>query len=411
MSPLTTDDFDVMAIREDFPCLQQQVNGHDLVYLDNAASSQTPTVVVDAITQFYLRDRANVHRGVHTLSQRATASYDAVRGKARAFLNAREEAEIVFTGGTTDGINLVAWTYDSFVGPGDEIVVTEMEHHSDIVPWQLLCERTGATLRVLPINEAGELVMSEVRQIINAKTSLVAVVHISNALGTINPVEEIAALAHAHGAKILVDAAQSAPHLPLDVVAMDVDFLVLSAHKICGPTGVGILYGRRELLEALPPWRGGGDMIDRVTFDKTTWNEVPFKFEAGTPNIAGVIGMGAAIDYLLGIGMDRIATYEADLFRYALRTLGRIPQVKRIGTAERSAGVFSFVIDGVHPSDMGMILDNYGIAIRTGHHCAQPVMDHYNVCSTARASFAFYNTKADVDALAQGLEKAIQFFT
>ena len=399
---------DVAALRADFPCLDQQVHGKPLVYLDNAASSQTPQVVLDAVQGFYLRDRANVHRGVHELSQRATAAYDLTRSKIAAFLNASREEECIYVRGTTEAINLVASTWGpAHVGEGDEIVITQMEHHSNIVPWQLLCERTGATLRYIPIDTRGQLRMDVAAEIIGPRTKLVAAVHVSNALGTINPVHELVALAKAQGALVLLDGAQATPHMAVDVQALGCDFYAFSGHKVCGPTGIGALWGRYELLEAMPPYQGGGDMIADVRLDRTLYQPPPLRFEAGTPHIAGVIGLGAALDYLMGLGMDRIEAYEADLFAYATARLSVVDRIRPVGTAARKASVFSFLVDGAHPTDVGVLLDSQGVAVRTGHHCAQPVMDFFDVSATARASFAFYNTRDEVDAFADALEKVI----
>ena len=400
--------FDVAAVRRDFPCLDQQVHGKPLVYLDNAATLQMPSVVLDAVSHYHMRDRANIHRGVHELSQRATASYDATRAKIAAFLGAPSAEECVYTKGTTESVNLVAWSWGlANLRPGDEVVITQMEHHSNIVPWQLVCERTGATLRYIPIDKRGALRMDVAREIIGERTKMVAAVHVSNALGTINPVRELADLAHAQGALMLVDGAQSSPHTPIDVVALDCDFFAFSGHKLGGPSGVGALWGRAHLLAAMPPWQGGGDMIAQVKLERSTYQPPPLRFEAGTPNIAGVIGLGAALDYLQAIGMDRIAAYEADLLKYATARLSVVDRVRPIGTAPLKASVYSFVVDGAHPTDVGVLLDSQGIAVRTGHHCAQPVMDFFDLSATARASFAFYNTRDEVDVLADALEKVI----
>ena len=400
--------FDVAAVRRDFPCLDQQVHGKPLVYLDNAATLQMPSVVLDAVSHYHMRDRANIHRGVHELSQRATASYDATRAKIAAFLGAQSAEECVYTKGTTESVNLVAWSWGlANLRPGDEVVITQMEHHSNIVPWQLVCERTGATLRYIPIDKRGALRMDVAREIIGERTKMVAAVHVSNALGTINPVRELADLAHAQGALMLVDGAQSSPHTPIDVVALDCDFFAFSGHKLGGPSGVGALWGRAHLLAAMPPWQGGGDMIAQVKLERSTYQPPPLRFEAGTPNIAGVIGLGAALDYLQAIGMARIAAYEADLLKYATARLSVVDRVRPIGTAPLKASVYSFVVDGAHPTDVGVLLDSQGIAVRTGHHCAQPVMDFFDLSATARASFAFYNTRDEVDVLADALEKVI----
>ncbi len=391
---------DVNRIRQDFPILRQRVHGKPLVYLDNAATSQKPQSVIDAVSRFYSSENANIHRGVHYLSERATVAYDAVREQVARFLNARSSREIIFTRGTTEGINLVAQSYGrTHLKPGDDIVITAMEHHSNIVPWQLLCEQTGAKLKAAPFDDRGELDLQAFEQLLGDRTRLVAVVHLSNALGTINPIKELVALAHARGIPILVDGAQAAPHLAVDVQALDCDFFVFSGHKILGPTGVGVLYGKESLLERMPPYQGGGDMIATVTLQRSTWAPLPAKFEAGTPMIAQVVGLGAALDYVTALGLDRIAAWEYELLLHATRTVSEIPGVRLIGTAREKASVLSFVLDGVHPHDIGTVLDDQGVAIRAGHHCAQPVMDRFGVPATARASFAFYNTLAEVDAL------------
>jgi cysteine desulfurase/selenocysteine lyase len=402
---------DVAALRRDFPILSQTVHGHPLVYLDNAASAQKPRVVIEAEQQAYSEFYANIHRGVHFLSMKATDAYEAARVKAQKFVGAASVKETILTSGTTAGINLVAQTYGRrHVGAGDEILITGLEHHSNIVPWQMLCEEKGATLRVAPLDDEGQVIMEEFERLLSPRTKIVAVAHVSNALGTVNPVRRMAELAHARGAVILVDGAQAAPHVAVDVKALDVDFYVLSAHKVFGPSGVGVLYGRQALLEAMPPWQGGGDMILSVTFEKTTYNELPYKFEAGTPNIAGVIGFGAAIDYVTRIGLDRIAAYEHDLLAYATRRVLEIPGLRIIGTAADKAAVVSFVLADAHPHDIGTILDYEGVAVRTGHHCAQPVMDRYCVPATTRASLAFYNTTEEVDVLVKGLHKVREVF-
>ena len=408
---LTWPQFDVKRIREDFPILKQRIHGKPLVYLDNAATAQKPRQVVAAISDFYCSDCSNIHRGVHELSQRATRSYEEARIKAQRFIGARDWREIVFVRGTTEAINLVAQSYGRRnIGPGDEILITAMEHHSNIVPWQLLCEDTGAVLRVAPMNDRGELLLDEFRALLGPRTKLVALAHVSNALGTINPVHEVIDMAHRRGAAVLLDGAQAAPHLEVDVSELDCDFYCFSGHKLFGPTGIGILYGKAELLDSMPPYQGGGDMIRSVTFEKTTYNDLPYKFEAGTPDIAAAIGLGAAIDYLNGIGMQRIAAYEHELLGYGTEVLGRIPGVRLIGTASRKAAVLSFVIEGVHPHDVGTVLDRQGIAVRTGHHCAQPVMERFRVPATTRASLAFYNTREELDALAAGIEKVKEVF-
>ena len=403
---------DVTAIRKDFPILAQQVHGKPLIYLDNAATSQKPKCVIEALRHFYLMDNANIHRGVHQLSERSTQAYEAARGKVQRFLNAVNTREIIFVRGATEGINLVAQTYGrTHVSAGDEIVISAMEHHSNIVPWQMLCEEKGAVLRVIPINDRGEVEFDQFEKLLNRRTRLVAVSHVSNALGTINPVREIVKTAHGWNALVLIDGAQAVPHMKVDVRNLDCDFYVFSGHKVFGPTGIGVLYGKEQLLEEMPPWQGGGDMIRSVTFEKTTYNELPYKFEAGTPDIAGVIGLGAAIDYLDQIGMDAVAAHERDLLEYGTRALENISGLRLIGTAREKAGVLSFVIDGVHPHDAGTILDREGVAVRTGHHCAQPVMDRFGVSGTTRASLAFYNAREDIDALVSGIQKVKELFT
>jgi cysteine desulfurase/selenocysteine lyase len=403
--------FDPYAVRKDFPILGEKVHGKPLIYLDNAATAQKPQAVLDALRHYYEQDNANIHRGVHALSERATAAYEEARVKVQCFLNAREAREVVFVRGTTEAINLVAQTFGrQKVGAGDEVLITHMEHHSNIVPWQILCEEKGARLRVAPITDEGELILEEMERLMGPRTRLVSVVHVSNTLGTVNPVRQIIALAHRRGIPVLVDGAQAAPHLPVDVQELDCDFYALSGHKLYGPTGTGVLHGKAELLEAMPPWQGGGDMIRSVTFEKTTYNVLPHKFEAGTPHIAGVIGLGAAIDYLEGLGRDAVAAYERGLLTYAIDALRSVPGVRLIGTATERAGAISFVLDGIHPHDVGTILDQEGIAVRTGHHCTQPLMDRFGVPATARASLAFYNTPQEIDALVQGLHKVIEVF-
>jgi cysteine desulfurase/selenocysteine lyase len=398
--------FDVEKVRRDFPILHQTVHGKPLVYLDNAATTQKPLAVIEAIEDYYGRDNSNIHRGVHTLSERATEAYEKVREAARTFLNAADAKEIIFVRGTTEAINLVAQTYGrKNVGSGDEVLITAMEHHSNIVPWQLLCEEKGARLRVAPINDRGELLLDEFEKLLGPKTKIIAIGHLSNALGTINPVREIVRMAHAHNIPVLVDGAQAAPRMQVDVQALDCDFYALSGHKMYGPTGIGVLYGKSRLLEAMPPYQGGGDMIASVTFDKTVYNRLPYKFEAGTPNIADTIGLGAAIEYLNSLGLEQIEQHEADLLTYATKSVEGIPGLQVIGTAKEKAGVLSFVMDDIHPHDIGTILDSEGIAVRTGHHCAQPVMQRYNVPATARASFGLYNTREEVDALVKGIRK------
>ena len=404
--------FDVDKVREDFPVLKQRIHGKPLVYLDSAATAQKPLAVIEAIRKFYEVDCANIHRGVHELSQRSTAAYEETRSKAKRFLNARAKNEVIFVRGTTEGINLVASSWGrKNVKEGDEIVISALEHHSNIVPWQMLCEEKGAKLRVIPMDDRGELLLEEYEKLLGPRTRMVAVGHISNALGTVNPVRQIVEMAHRAGALALIDGAQAAPHLKIDVQALDADFYAFSGHKVFGPTGTGILYGKARLLNAMPPYQGGGDMIKTVTFEKTTYNDLPYKFEAGTPNIAGGIGLGAAFDYVTRIGLDRIAAYEHELLVYGAEVLSRIPGLRIIGTARDKAAVLSFVIDGIHPHDIGTVLDRQGIAVRTGHHCAQPVMDRFGVPATTRASLAFYNTIAEIDVLAAGLAKVKEIFS
>ncbi|MCZ6695838.1 MAG: cysteine desulfurase [Acidobacteria bacterium] len=403
--------FDVEAIRRDFPALHQNVNGRPLIYLDNAASAQKPQVVIDAVVKFYSRDNSNVHRGLHALSERATADYEAVRSKARRLLNAKEDREIIFTRGTTEAINLVAQTFGrSRVGSGDEVLITHMEHHSGIVPWQMLCEEKGARLRVVPISEDGDLILGEFEKLLTPRTRIVSMVHVSNTLGTVNPVHDVIAMAHRRGIPVLLDGAQAVPHYRVDVQDLDCDFYAFSGHKAYGPTGIGELYGKAEHLEAMPPYQGGGDMISSVTFEKTQYNRIPHKFEAGTPNVAGTIGLGAAIDYLLAVDRSAVEAHERDLLEHATRVIEAIPQARIIGRAKEKASVVSFVLDGVHPHDIGTILDSEGIAVRAGHHCTQPLMDRYGVPATARASLSFYNTRAEVDALADGVRKVLKVF-
>jgi cysteine desulfurase/selenocysteine lyase len=413
LTPLTeiAAGFDVERIRRDFPILHQQIHGKPLVYLDNAASAQKPQAVIDAISECYSRYYANIHRGVHALSERSTAAYEGVREKVRRFVNAASAREIIFTRGTTEAINLVASSFGGMrVGPGDEVLITTMEHHSNIVPWQMLCERRGARLRVAPISDNGELLLDAYERLLNERTRLVAVVHVSNALGTINPVEEMIRLAHAKGIPVLLDGAQAVPHLAVDVQALDCDFYAFSAHKVFGPSGVGVLYGKADLLEAMPPYQGGGDMINLVTFEKTEYADLPNKFEAGTPPIAGVIGLGATLDWVRTVGMDTIAAHEHDLLVYATARLSEIPGLRIMGTARHKAAVVSFTLAGVHPHDIGTILDREGVAIRAGHHCAQPLMQRYGVPATARASFAVYNTHEEVDALVAAIHKVQELF-
>ena len=397
---------DIQAIRKDFPILQREVNGKPLVYLDNAATSQTPQQVIDVIVDYYQRYNANIHRGVHTLSQEATDAYEAARQKIQKHFNIAHSREVIFTSGTTHGINLVATGSTSFLKEGDEVLVSAMEHHSNIVPWQMLCERTGATLKVIPMNLEGELVMEEYHNLLSDRTRLVFCNHVSNALGTINPIEEIIEAAHKVGAAVLIDGAQAAAHIKPDLQALDVDFYTVSAHKMCGPTGVGVLYGKEEWLKKLPPYQGGGEMIAEVTFEKTTYADLPHKFEAGTPNISGGIAFGAALDYMNSIGFDAIAQYEDELLNYATEQLLTIDGLKIYGTAAHKTSVISFNIEGIHPYDIGTIVDKLGIAVRTGHHCAQPIMDFYKIPGTVRASFSFYNTKEEVDKLVEGVSRA-----
>lgn len=401
----------VNEIRNDFPILHQQVYGKPLVYLDNAATTQKPACVIDTVRRYYERDNANVHRGVHSLSERATAAYEGARGIIAGFFNARSTREVIFTRGTTEAINLVASAWGlANLRAGDEILITHMEHHSNIVPWQMLCEQTGATLKVAPINQAGELIVEEFDALLSEHTRLVGVVHMSNALGTINPVADIVAKAHGVGAKVLIDGAQAAAHLAVDVQALDCDFYVTSAHKMYGPTGIGVLIGKEDLLDAMPPYQGGGDMIRMVTFEKTEYNDLPYKFEAGTPNIAGAIGFGKALEYISGIGFEAIARREQQLLAYATERAREFDGLRQIGTASEKACVLSFVLEGIHPHDLGTILDREGVAIRAGHHCAMPVMQFFKVPATARASFSIYNTEAEVDALFTALARAREIF-
>lgn len=402
---------DVARIRKDFPALHQEVYGKPLVYLDNAATTQKPQAVIDALSRYYARDNSNVHRGVHALSQRATEEYEGARQKIRRFLNARETREIVFVRGTTEAINLVAASFGRWrIKAGDEIILTEMEHHSNIVPWQLLAQQTGALLRVAPITDEGEMIMEEFERLLGPRTRLVTVAHLSNALGTLNPVRRIIELAHARNVPVLLDGAQAAPHIKVDVQALDCDFYACSGHKLYGPTGIGVLYGKEKWLDAMPPYQGGGEMIRQVTFSKTTYGDLPYKFEAGTPDIAGAIGLGAAIDYVTAIGLDAIAAHEHDLLEYALEAAAEVPGMRIVGRARDKASILSFVVDGIHPHDIGTILDRQGVAIRAGHHCAMPVMDHYCLPATARASFAMYNTRQEVDALIAGIHKVKEIF-
>lgn len=397
---------DIEKIRADFPILNQQINGKPLVYLDNAATSQKPQVVIDSIVNYYTTINANIHRGVHTLSQLATDAFEQSRITLQQHFNAKKSYEIIFTAGTTHSINIVATGFTSLLQKGDELIVSAMEHHSNIVPWQMLCERTGAVLKVIPMNQEGELLMDEYDKLLSNKTKLVFANHVSNALGTINPIKEIIDKAHQFGAAVLIDGAQSCPHIKPDLQALDVDFYVVSAHKLCGPTGVGILYGKEAWLNKLPPYQGGGEMIKEVTFEKTTYADLPHKFEAGTPNIAGVIAFGTAIDYLNNIGFDNIAEYETALLKYATEKLAQIEGLKIYGTSEHKTSVISFNIDEIHPYDIGTIIDKLGVEVRTGHHCAQPIMDFYKIPGTVRASFSFYNTFEEVDVLYSALLKA-----
>ncbi len=411
MTQQGTAKLDVARIREDFPILKTMVNGKPLVYLDNAATSQKPQAVLDTLNRYYTEENSNIHRGVHYLSQVATKDYEDARAKVRSFLNAPDDKQIIFVRGATEGINLVAGSYGrQNVGAGDEVIVTAMEHHSNIVPWQILCQEKGASLKVIPINDDGELLLDEYEKLLSPRTKLVSVVHISNSLGTINPVEQIIDMAHARGVPVLVDGAQSAPHMPIDVQKLDCDFFVFSGHKVYGPTGIGALYGKMDLLESMPPYQGGGDMIKSVSFEKTSYNDLPYKFEAGTPNIAGVIGLGAAIDYLTGLGMDITRAHEDSLLEYGTERLSNISRVRLIGTAANKASILSFVMDGVHPHDIGTILDSEGIAIRAGHHCTQPLMERFGIPATARASLAFYNTEEEIDLLVRGIDKVIEVF-
>jgi len=403
--------WDVQKVRSDFPILQERARGHQLVYLDNAATSQKPKAVIDEIVRYYQHDNANIHRGVHYLSEKATEDFEAARRAVKRFVNAKQANEIIFVRSATEAINLVAQTYGRVhVGPGDEVLITAMEHHSNIVPWQLLCEEKQAKLRVAPINQEGELILDEFEPLLGPRTKIVALGHVSNALGTINPVSEIVAMAHAKNIPVLVDGAQAAPHLVIDVQALDCDFYALSGHKMYGPTGIGVLYGKMALLEAMPPYQGGGDMISSVSFEKTVYNKVPYKFEAGTPDMSGAVGLHAAIDYLSQLGMNKVAAHEHELLAYATQRLSGIKDLRLIGTAKQKAGVLSFVMQGIHAHDVGTILDQEGIAVRTGHHCAQPVMEIFGVDATARASFGLYNTKEEIDALVRGIQRVKEVF-
>ena len=402
---------DVHKLRRDFPILKQKIQGKPLVYLDNAATTQKPQAVIDALVRYYETSNANVHRGVHHLSEQATLQFEDARVKVQHFLNARESREVIFVRGTTEAINLVVNSFGrKHVQAGDEVLITAMEHHSNIVPWQILCEEKQARLRVAPISDDGELLLEEFEKLLTERTRIVSIVHVSNTLGTINPVSQVIDMAHRRNIPVLLDGAQAAPHMGVDVRELDCDFYAFSGHKVYGPTGVGVLYGKAALLEAMPPYQGGGDMISSVSFEKTTYNTLPYKFEAGTPNIAGVIGLGAAIDYVNAVGMAGITAYERELLAYATAALASIPGVRLIGTAKERAGAVSFVLDGVHPHDVGTILDQEGIAIRTGHHCTQPLMDRFGVPATARAALAFYNTREEIDALVRGIDKVKEVF-
>jgi len=402
---------DVDRIRADFPILQVRINDKPLAYLDNAASSQMPKQVIDRLVRYQTSEHANIHRAVHTLSERATAEYEGARRKIQRFINAKEEREVIFTRGTTDSVNLVMHGYGrAFLGDGDEIIVSQLEHHSNIVPWQMLCEEKGARLRVIPCNDAGELVLEDYAKLFNANTRFVAITHVSNALGTINPVKDMIAIAHRHGVPVLVDGAQAVPHMKVDVQDLDCDFYAFSGHKMCGPTGIGVLYGKAQLLAKMKPFEGGGDMILSVTFEKTTYNAIPYKFEAGTPPIAAAIGLGATVDYLENVGLDGIAAHEHELLTYANEAFAQLKGVRIVGTARNKAGVLSFTLQGVHPHDVGTILNEDGVAVRTGHHCAQPVMQRFGVPATVRASFYLYNTFAEVDALVAGIRRVQKIF-
>ena len=406
MQTATYPTLDLAQIRADFPILDQLVNGRPLVYFDNAATTQKPRAVLDALAHYYEHDNANIHRGIHALAERATSAFEATRRAVQSFMNAREAEEIIFTYGTTDGINLIASTYGrTFLGEGDEILISTMEHHSNIVPWQMLCEERGCVLKVIPINDEGELLLDEYEKLLTERTKIVSVVHVSNALGTINPVELLIEKAHAVGAVVLIDGAQATTHLDIDVQALDCDFYVFSAHKLFGPTGMGVLYGKRALLEAMPPWRGGGEMIKEVTFERTTYNEIPYKFEAGTPNIADVIAVKAAIEFVNTLGKEAIAAHEHELLTYATDALQSIDGLRIIGQAKEKVSVISFVLDGIHHEDTGVILDQQGIAVRTGHHCCQPLMRRLGVAGTTRASFSVYNTTEEIDRLVKGLQR------
>lgn len=403
--------FEVENYRKDFPVLKERVHGKPLVYLDNAATTQKPQAVIDTIHRYYSRENANIHRGIYYLSEQATDAYEVARAKVRKFVNAVFPQEIAFVRGATEGINLVAQSYGrAFIKAEDEILISAMEHHSNIVPWQILCGQAGARLRVIPINDAGELLIGEYEKLLSPRTKIVSVAHVSNALGTVNPVKAMVKCAHDRGIPVLIDGAQAAPHLPVDLQDLGCDFYAFSGHKMFGPTGIGVLYGRRDWLERMPPYQGGGDMISSVAFEKTTYNKIPYKFEAGTPHIAGVIGLGAAIDYLEEIGMERIAQYEKKLLRYGTQALSQVPGLRLIGSAGEKSSILSFVLEGIHPHDIGTILDKQGVAIRAGHHCAMPVMDRFGVSATARASLAFYNTRQEIDCLVRALHQVLEVF-
>jgi len=401
--------FDIAKIRKDFPILHQEINGKPLVYFDNAATTQKPTVVINAITKYYSENNANIHRGIHTLAERATSDFEATRNSVKNFINASSRQEIIFTKGTTESINLVAATFGrQNIKKGDEILISSMEHHSNIVPWHILAKESGAIVKIIPINDNGELILEEYEKLLSPKTKLVSVVHVSNALGTINPIKKITDLAHQHGAKVLVDGAQSSSHIDIDVQALDIDFFALSGHKVYGPTGVGILYGKKSLLESMPPYQGGGEMIGEVTFEGFTVNELPYKFEAGTPNIADVIALKCALDYIQTIGKAVIREHENELLSYATNSIKNIEGIRLIGTAKEKVSILSFVTEGIHHQDLGILLDQRGIAIRTGHHCTQPLMNRFNITGTSRASFSIYNTKEEVDLFIEGVNKAVK---
>lgn len=407
---MTATKFDIETVRKDFPILHQEINGKPLVYFDNAATTQKPQTVIDALSGYYSGYNANIHRGIHHLAEKATAAFEATRTTVKDFINAATIEEVIFTYGTTDGINLIAQSYGrKFLKGGDEIIISTLEHHSNIVPWQLLCEEKGCVLKVIPINDAGELLLDEFEKMLSERVKIVSVVHVSNALGTINPLAEIIEKAHKVGAKVIADGAQAIAHLPIDVQALDVDFYVFSAHKLYGPTGMGVLYGKKELLNAMPPYRGGGEMIKEVSFEKTTYNELPYKFEAGTPNIADVIALKFAIDYVLSIGKTSMAAYENELLIYGTAALSEIEGLTIIGQAKHKIGVISFILEGIHPQDIGIILDQQGIAVRTGHHCTQPLMSRLGLLGTSRASFSVYNTKEEIDRLVKGIEKVKKY--